>query len=723
MIEAPTLTGLEPGLAGSAAEKDFGKTHVFLSNSRYIDCLAHLKDAPVNTLVSGRLYNTVSGALLGENTVLTQKQGRQSVQISWENPGWRTGHYRIVVAVTPGNELTTEIELLNQLQIDHIILCHEIDNQNGPIGTEWPFYAGDSCYCVLELQDPPPGVELQAVWYRKGQEISSAEPLPYLTTPGGDQRAVFNLSAEHAHLPRGHYSVVIKGSHVARQERSFEVLPHPPLRHLRRAAQTVIEKVAPAVHHYHLMTGLGAAGAVFLLALAAMFVDAGAQRVLDSGPLTRDAMLTLTHAVGHPTPLWGLAWLAFAGGYGTLYTRSVKGIASTLEKKVYGSANLLLIFVASTLTWYLLGTIALGLGWLWPGTGWGFFKSLNWLAPGFVWLAPLVGIASIGHLQGKDEVQPFYRAVVQTALLLTALALLCYAGAFAAGFTLGLAGAVIGGLLDLGGTSNNLGRALFSLGINLGFVAAPFVASIAYHWESIRAGWKEWARSENITDSAPDTLLDHLLNKARIPLKGRECAALIPLCLRVVAAWGLATTAWAVFFDPVALPILQWLYNTHNHHALSSPYLTPALALGLLTIWPGLVYGVHNLILAPGQEADSAKTARRFSTAVALAPGVALILIAWLSRTPIGREYPAAVSIFWINRIAALGTLAFVGGYTALVSRLFLDQLRNLPEDKWAVGLVVILAAALLPVWMGSILLVTLLATAGMGVYVLNKIS
>ncbi len=717
VIEAPALIGLETGLAGSAAEKDFGKTHVFLSSSRYIDCLAYLKEAPVNTRVVGRLYNTVSGALLGESVAITLKQGRQSILLSWENPGWRAGHYRIAVSVTPGNELITEIELVDQLHIGHLVLCHAIDNQNGPIGTEWPFYAGDTCYCVLELEDPPPGVDVQAEWYRKDERSASAKPLAYLTTPGGQQHAVFNLSGEYGLLRPGYYSVVIRGSHVARQERSVEVFPHPPLRRLGQTAQRVMDRVSPTTRNL-LLTGLGAAGVIFVLALAALLLEAGVQVILDRRDLTRDAMLTLGHAVGHPTPLWGLAWLAFAAGYGTLYTRQVKGLASTVEKGTYGPANLLLVFAASTLTWTMLGTIALGLGRLWPGTWWGFFKSLHWLAPGVVALAPLIGAAFTYGMQRRNENEPFYWAVGQTALLLAGLALIGYAGAFVVGFGSGLVGAIVGGLLDAGGTNNNLGRALLIGGTNLGFIAAPLAAGAYLYRAPLQAGWKAWIEQEKTIAYEPYTPLEWLLDRTRIPLKRAECAALVPPSVRVLAGWGLAVNVWAVLFDPVTMPILKWLYNLQDHPALSTLHLS--LALGLLTIWPGLVYEAHRLILVPGLDDHDARLARYFSAGVGLAPAVALGFVVWLSHTPLGREYPAAISMFWVNRIAEIVVLLLGVGYTALLSPQFKGWLRELSPGRRAVGLAILLAAALLPVWMGAILLMMILGAVATSIYALN---
>ena len=136
------LVGLEAGVAGFQAE-DFSRASTFLVGVQYVDCQAHLEEAPVNTRLTGRLYNGITGTVVAETVAYTQKQGTQAVQLSWENIGWQPGHYRIAVFAENGNELNADIDLVTKIRADRVVVCHQVDKNNGPIGTDWPFRPGD----------------------------------------------------------------------------------------------------------------------------------------------------------------------------------------------------------------------------------------------------------------------------------------------------------------------------------------------------------------------------------------------------------------------------------------------------------------------------------------------------------------------------------------------------------------------------------------------------
>jgi hypothetical protein len=140
-IDSIKLTGLEPGVIVQRPA-GFGRSSTFLVGTPQIDCLAHLDTAPVNTRLTGRVYNVVTGTLITETTAYAQKQGRQAVQLSWENTGWQPGHYRIVVSVEQGSELNTDVALVAKIRAEKIILCHQVDKNSGPVGADWPFHPG-----------------------------------------------------------------------------------------------------------------------------------------------------------------------------------------------------------------------------------------------------------------------------------------------------------------------------------------------------------------------------------------------------------------------------------------------------------------------------------------------------------------------------------------------------------------------------------------------------
>ncbi len=367
-ISAIKLLGLEPGVAAQTPE-DFSRTPVFLSGTQYIDCLVHLEEAPVNTPVTGRLYNRITGTLLAENSALTPRQGQQAVQLSWENLKWPAGQYRVAVSVEQGNELSTDVEVVSRIRADQITLCHRIDKNSGPIGTNWPFRPGDTCCCVVEFKAPPSGVEVSATWYRKSEAAPINQMRPVTTTAAPDQRKVFNLT--HIPLTPGHYSVVIEGKNLVREERTFEVLPYSSAQIAARLSHRTNRVLSPLLQKYPLAQVIMTLILTVLLAGAFGLADDALDRTAAAGTRSGDLILQIAHGISQPSLLWVLLWLAFGTGYGALHARYVKRLGSETENRAYEAVNLLLVFAGGALAWYLTSTILFGVGHLWPDEVWG----------------------------------------------------------------------------------------------------------------------------------------------------------------------------------------------------------------------------------------------------------------------------------------------------------------------------------------------------------------
>ncbi|MBI5958877.1 MAG: hypothetical protein HY866_09095 [Chloroflexi bacterium] len=703
-IDQIQLTGLEPGIAGTNIDKDFGRAQVFMTSARTIDCLAHLKEAPVSTPVTGKIYSVTSGTLLGEATASTQKQGQQAVQLSWQNTGWRPGFYRIAVSVRGGGEANTEIQLLHRFKVEDVVLCHQVDSQSGPVGTGWPFYSGDKCHCVLELEAPPPGVDIQADWYRAGDAKPIWQSKTYTTTPSGDQRAVFVLEKPGTLKP-GHYSVVIRGKEMIRQERSFEVRPASLIRQVGHMVETTRQKAFPVIERFHLDTFVEAVIAVLLLGVVFRLLDMGTAETVPSSERARDAIFSFSHFLNYPVGQWAAGWGIFAGVYGVLHTRREHHLASKTEGEFDRAAALGLVFVVSGLGWYLMSYLVLGLGQLESENLLGLFEPLTLLAPFVAWLAPLVGMILAVRFWRQKQTR-FYVALVDAGIIMLLLVVIGIVGAGIVGLLLGVFGAIIGEILHLLKVENDLGSAFIVAGVCAGFVFAPVAVAvnrIRSKQSDLIEQWQEEHKKRPQLDP-----LKYLLERSRIIISTDESNALIVASLRIASLTAAATLAAWIMLDPVVLPVMRWVYEMPQNSVLDAlPVGFLALSVGALAVWPLLIHYVYTLILSPGLAPDERPSANRFRLVMSAAPLLWIAAATLLSRSAIWDH----ATLFWFNRLIALllGALVMIGALLLIESLGEFERLNfkreNWPVEKIVLSVIVIVAGLLLPVWMWALLL------------------
>ena len=725
-VESIKLTGLEPGVIAQRADR-FNGTSTFLVSAPYVDCFVHLEQAPVNARVSGRLYSVTTGTLVAETVALTEKQGRQSVQLSWENRVWQPGHYRMVAAVEHGDELHADIEFVTKIRADKIVLCHQVDRNNGPVGTNWPFHPGDPCYCVVEFNAPPSGVEVIATWYHQHENTPIHQTRPYITSAAPDQRSVFSLGSRgrDVALRPGHYSVIVEGKNLVREEQTFEVLPYSGAQIVQRAAQSVYHKATPFVERYHLGQVILSFFMTALLVLALWLADRALGHVLSANQRSGDAILRLAHAISHPGVGWGLGWLALGGMYAALRTRHVESLGKTGEEHLYSTINLLLTFASSALVWYLATTIAFGAGHLWPDKWWGIFDKLVWLNPVIAWLAPIVGLVLTEWQRQADREKPFHLSPVRAASGVIGLMLIGWSGAFVIGFPLGLLGGGLGGIVDAVGVDNSLGHAFLTVGAGLGFILG-LVAVLPYILrEDLIALGKEWSRRKQRHSGPHPNLLAFLIDEDALPGKSRDYLLAATIARRSLLVIGVAVPALIIGFGPVVVPVLEWFYGAAGNPAfdvaLTSSKWAVAAAVALLLVWPVLILSVQQRIVSPLLSADDAAFTRGFSIAAAVSIGIVPLVILLTGRGIMARAPDVEVGLFWTNHAAALGLLIALGGWLAILIGKLPDLLRALlvfdfSADEWTITGIALLTGLLMPGWMWTLLLIVVMLIASSAV-------
>jgi outer membrane protein assembly factor BamB len=721
-IESIKLTGLEPGIIAQRADS-FDGTSTFLVGAPYVDGLVHLEQAPINARVSGRVYSVTTGTLVAETAALTQKQGRQSVPLSWENTAWQSGHYRMVAAVEHGNELHADIELVTKIRADRIVLCHQVDKNNGPVGADWPFRPGDQCYCVVEFNAPPSGVEVTAAWYRQHENTPITQTRPYVTSAAPDQRSVFRLSPRdrNAALTPGHYSVILEGKNLVREELTFEVLPYSRAQIVQRAAQSAYQKAAPLIEKYHLAQVLLSLFLTALLVLALWLADMALGHVLSAHQRSGDAILRLAHAISRPGVDWGLGWVAFGGMYAVLRTRHVESLSKAGEERLYSAINLLLAFASSALVWYLASTIAFGAGYLWPGKWWGFLDKLLWLSPIVAWLAPITGLVLVEWQRQEDREKPFHLSPVRAMLGVIGLMLIGWSGALVIGFPLGLLGGGLGEIVDAAGVSNHLGHGFLTVGAGVGFILG-LVAILPYALrDDLIALGKEWFQRKQQDSGPHPNLLTFLIDEDALPGKSRDYLLAAAIARRGLLVIGVAVPALIVGFRPVVLPVLGFFYGASGNPAfdvaVTSSKWAAAAAVALLLVWPVLILSIQQRIWSPLLSAGDAAFTRGFSIAAAVSIGIVPLVIL-LTGDPIMERAPNVdVGLFWTNHAAALVLLIALGGWLAILIAKLPDSLRALfefdssTEELTVIG-IALLAGVLLPGWMWALLLIVVMLIA-----------
>jgi hypothetical protein len=716
VIDTIVLTGLEPGIGGTDSGQDFGRAQIFMTSAKTIDCLVHLQEAPVNTPVTGKIYSVTSGALLGETTVSTPKQGHQAVQLSWQNPGWRPGYYRITATVAHGGELSTEIELLHRLKVNQLILCHRVDAQNGPVGTGWPFYPSDSCHCVLELEAPPPGVDIHADWYCAGQADPIGQSAPYTTTPGGDQRAVFVLDRP-GRLKPGHYSVVIWGEEITRQERSFEVLPAGVNQRVGYWFDAAQQKATPVIQRFHLKTFAAVVIRVWVLAAALALLDNAVSQTIRPDERAHAALLVFSRTLNTPGWNWFAVWTIAALGYGVLFTRRVHHLGKNGEDGAERVVTLGLAFVSSAAVWSLLSYLLLPLGRLASGNVIGLYEPLTMFAPLVAGLAPLAGIVFAQRVRQQKQ-SAFYIAPFESSTALLGVMLVGYLGAAAGGIVLGLIGAIIGELLNVVHIGNAIGAPMLDAGVCVGFVAGLMLLIIDFGNGRLHPLRKPW-REEN-TKRPYLTPLHYLLERTRITITTAEATALLKASLWIGRVIVIASVLAWLLADPVLLPALRWLYDWPSDYRDNlSPGLI-GLSFGALPGWIALVLAVHRLILTPGLAPGERRFALRLTGALLAVPLGWIISAALLSRLPVWDSVGPAAAVFWLNRLIAL----LLAVWVSVAVLLWIEHLGEItrlntkrdqwPAEKIALASLSVIAGLLLPVLGWALLLLV-------GIWVLHS--
>jgi hypothetical protein len=588
-----------------------------------------------------------------------------------------------------------------------------------------------SC-CVVELGDPPPGVEVSATWYRKNQSTPLAHTRPYVTTAALDQRAVFKLTfgRRHTALTPGHYSVVVDGKNLVREERTFEVLPYSRAQMVSRAVQSVCRKAAQFFQKYHLTHVVVTLGMTVLLALAFLLADIGLAHILGVEQRSGDPILRIGHGISQPGFEGGLGWLAFGAAYAVLHTRHVKRLAKAVESRIYAAINLLLVFAGGALAWYLASYLVFGAGHLWPDKLFGLFEKLLWLNPVVAWLAPVVGLGLVEWHRQEDKASPFHLGPLRAAIGVAGLTLIGGGSALIGGLLAGLLGVVIGSLLGASGVNNNLGRGFFAFGAGLGFVFGCIETGLYAIQEDLRVLWHEWAQKKQEPASPRLNMLGFLVEENIIPGEARDYLLAASVSLRTLLVIGVAIPVLLIGQKPVVLPVLQFFYAAPDdhafEHAITAAPLAVTAAIALLMAWPVLVFGIYRRMLSPLLSADEAAFARGFRIA-ALAPAGIIPITILLAGEPImSSGLKTEVGIFWTNRAAALVLLVWAAVWLALLlsklpgsrrSSLNLDA----SSDEITLVVIAILAGILLPGWMWALLLIVAMGIAS-SAYLLQRI-
>ncbi len=511
------LVALEPGHVMPNSTPAFSPSPVFLTRTPAVTCRAHLRDAVAGLHLTGRLIRAATDTVVDATDIVTTDDGQYTIMLSWRNTGWQPGIYRAVVSVEGGGELSTEITLIARLHLDAVRLCHRVDDDGVPIGTQWPFYPDDTPHCVVELGSPPPGIEIQADWHNRSDTLAATHGDPYVTTGDPDQQAVFDLGQTgNRHLVPDHYSILIKGRDIDLEERSFQVLPYPLHRTIRIMARNAHLRALVWLKWHRLDSALSAGGWVLLLTLFLTLAGAGLDRSMDTARVG-DPILRLTRALGKVTPAWALAWLAGAALYGGVRTRVSYARSRARARRIFETVDRVLAFAASGIVWYWLTWLLFAPGFGWPGALWGLFPRLLVIAPAAAWLAPLAALAAAGYSRGS-QTHPFGAV----ALLIGETALITVMAGYTGALILGLSLGALGGLIAAAGGPHGLGRDALGLGAVIGFGLGPLCAALVYFREGALLLWDSWYERKQQSDAPPYSLLDHFRAGHLVPLSSTE---------------------------------------------------------------------------------------------------------------------------------------------------------------------------------------------------------
>ncbi|MBN2303146.1 MAG: hypothetical protein JXQ72_01635, partial [Anaerolineae bacterium] len=729
VIEVVKVERLEPGTLDR--RNNFTPSHVFLSQASQLGCNVHLEDAPAQTRLVGSLYNTATGTLMGHTSFTSPTQGNQTVLLKWQNINWRDGLYRIEVGVEDQPPHNTEIEVVSHITAEDIQVCHRVDRQQGAIGSQWPFHPGDTPHCVVELGPAPPGIEIKADWHTQHGPLPPSKPFVTGTTP--DQRTFFAMVDPK--LKPGHYSVVIHGTNITREERSFEVKEYPLGHRAWQFAQTAGINAFERLKKYHLDKALAVTGLTFLLALLLLVTNASLDYLLGADAIRRDPVLTIGHAISRVSVEWFIGWLLFGAAYGLLHTRDTRGIGGNLEDKLYAGVNMVLVAGSSLLLWYQVATIAVaGPGLLRPDSIWGIFDSVRWLTPVVAWIAPTAAVALAAVDRAASNKYTFFRNAVFAAISVLGLALVGFFGALLVGITAGVLGAILEWLLrDVTGVDIALTSAFRVVGASAGFIAGPITIGLLYFRPDLEKLQKDWnaAKRPRRGRRRPASFLHFLSEEKSLPLKVEECEQLAGIAARALVFMGLALIGLWLLFDPVVIPVLEWLYHMPEDGAFADILNdTPLIPLAALALWiagPGLLRGLNGFMRTPDLKAAEQTLVHGMYRAALLAVILAPVAVALISRTPIGTELTTGLAFFWISRVAVMVMAAMI----ALRISTLVDQRKKTIAFSFQTkpgfddGMLILLAALagiLVPLWMWALVIAVTLGLTSYGVYRLRRI-
>jgi hypothetical protein len=738
-VDKVQIAGVEPGLMPALGQEQFGHSHLFLTSSRYVDCQVHLKDAPVDVTLTGRVTRVDSGAEIASASAQTDREGNHALTLTWENVTWRPGMYRLEITAEHGNTLSTEIEMIAHYVVQGVTLCHQVDRTHGPIGTEWPFYPTDTVYCVVELGTPPPGVQLEVTWHAKDNTLSETDPQRYATAAADDHYASFKIPLRDGeNLEPGHYSVVVQGPNVSRVERSFEVLP-PPVRQAWVArARKLWTRVEPEFKKHHIGQMLLSAGSVLLLAVVLLLFNYGIDYAAGAPYIDTDPILNTARSISHINLLWVLGWLVLSGSYGVLQVRFKHDKSDGFEDGVYVLLNLLLTFASTLLIWFQLSTLVFGPGYLWPGAVWRLLDALRWLNPVVAWGGILIALTFVEITRQDDNGIAFWIAPLYAVSGLAFIAVMGYVGALVLGVPLGLLGAVVGSPLRVIGLDNDLGHGLLAIGGSVGFIVGPLAALAIYYREDLLSFWDDWTRARHNHTGEQFSLLMFLAEENIIPIPLDQWRLVARRAGRAAVLIMILTLGAVLLFNPVVLPALGWVYDAVDNPAfkalLRDARLKPALAVALLFSWPFLVRWAYRVATALDLPPDYAGLTRRFSRVLTAGAVVTPLIVLITSRKAMHSGQPVAINVYWTHCVAGitLGVLLLIA-LAALLRRLpddvratIMPDLSLNDSDDFATIITVLLcvvAAILLPVWMWTLLLVVVLGSVAVATYLAERIT
>lgn len=732
LINRVEVSAIRPGLLTVPGQSGFGAARSFLVAVPYIDCEVTLEEAPAGIVVKGLLYSSTATAPIAEASVPTHTEGKQTVTLSWENRNLRTGLYRVEVSAEHGNALSSEIEIVSHHTARQVVVCHDLDDQGGPIGADWPFRPGDACLCVVDLGTPPTGLELQARWYHQGDAAFASTPQRHVTACSDERFVAFRLERREGQmLPTGHFSVVVQGPHFNREERCFEVRPAPVYQRIAQGAaslEAAWQRARPALEEYHPVALLRTLGGGLLLALALLILGIVVRLMAGEARIAADPVLGLGQVTGRFSPWWLIGAVVLSMGYAVLHTRCEEDQAGDRERRLFAVLHPILLALSTLLVWYQASTVIFGPGFRWPNILWGLPGDLRWLHPVLAWMAVPLAYTLVEIARQDEDTDPLYRAVARVGRWVALIGLGGWLGAGLVGMVLGIAGAVLGSVPRALGLPNALGYGLLGIGGSLGFVTGALGAVGHLIDADLRQARHNWLDARQQHSGAHFTVLDYLIEEEIIPVPPASWSRLMRAAAFSAALVALLALAGAMLFEPLLLPALEWVFAAGASSALAdflrSWRIAAAVGTAVLLAWAPAVAAWLWALRGVDLPQSVRWLLRRMRGTLLALPVVAVLAIAIASRSAPDPDAAPAVNMFLVTRVVVF---ALIGIVLATLVRavlraprdMFCDwrqelDLTDIDDLARIVSMALSLAAwALLPVWFwGGVLAIVLGALA-----------